>query len=87
MKVVITLDITTKYTEKLLIVILKGLTVKIKLKNGKMNLKNVSHRPYTSGFYLDKTNYNSQNYETSSYIRKYNYVGIVKEKKFLKILI
>lgn len=39
----------------------------------------VSHRPYTTGFYYHKPNKDSQVYTTSSYIRDYELVGIVKE--------
>lgn len=37
----------------------------------------VSHRPYTTGFYFGKTDENAQVYETSSYIRDYDIVGLV----------
>lgn len=39
----------------------------------------VSHRPYTHGFYFGKTDANSQVYETSSYIRDYDIVGLVTD--------
>lgn len=39
----------------------------------------VSHRPYTTGFYFNKTDANSQVYETSSYIRDYDIVGFVTD--------
>lgn len=39
----------------------------------------VSHRPYTHGFYFGKTDRNSQVYETSSYIRDYDIVGMVTD--------
>ncbi|MDP4119098.1 MAG: U32 family peptidase C-terminal domain-containing protein, partial [Bacillota bacterium] len=42
-------------------------------------LKKVSHRNYCSGFFDHKTDENSQVYETSSYVRDYDIVGIVKE--------
>lgn len=38
----------------------------------------VSHRPYTTGFYFGKPDETAQVYETSSYIRDYELVGIVK---------
>lgn len=38
----------------------------------------VSHRPYTTGFYFGKPGTDAQVYETSSYIRDYELVGIVK---------
>ncbi len=38
-----------------------------------------NHRPYTTGFYFHIPEKERQNYETSSYIRKYNFVGVVKE--------
>lgn len=37
----------------------------------------VSHRPYTTGFYYHKPDENSQVYETSSYIRDYELIGVV----------
>ncbi|MBA5850557.1 U32 family peptidase [Clostridium sp. cel8] len=41
------------------------------------NLLKVSHRVYSTGFYFGKPN--AQVYETSSYIRDYDIVGIVKD--------
>lgn len=38
----------------------------------------VSHRPYTTGFYFGKPGPDAQVYETSSYIRDYELIGIVK---------
>ena len=38
----------------------------------------VSHRPYTTGFYIGKPDENSQVYTSSSYIRDYDLVGIVQ---------
>ena len=40
-------------------------------------LKTASYRDFTSGFYLDKPNGDSQNYGTSSYIRNYDFMGLV----------
>ena len=40
-------------------------------------LKKVSHRRYCTGFFDGKTDENSQVYETSSYVRDYDIVGIV----------
>ena len=37
----------------------------------------VSHRPYTTGFYFGRPSTDGQVYETSSYIRDYELVGIV----------
>ena len=37
----------------------------------------VSHRPYTTGFYFGRPDSDAQVYETSSYIRDYELVGIV----------
>ena len=37
-----------------------------------------SHRPYTTGFYFGKPDENSQVYTSSSYIRDYDLIGIVK---------
>ncbi len=42
-------------------------------------LEKVSHREYTTGFYLDKPTSQAQNYKTSTYIRNYDVVGIVKK--------
>ena len=39
----------------------------------------VSHRPYTTGFYFGKPDENSQVYTSSSYIRDYDLIGIVKD--------
>lgn len=53
-------------------------------------LKKVSHRDYTTGFYFGKPDGNEQNYETSSYIREYELLGVVseydKEKKLLTVV-
>nr|WP_237729809.1 U32 family peptidase C-terminal domain-containing protein [Petrotoga sp. 8T1HF07.NaAc.6.1] len=46
----------------------------------KKELESVSHREYTSGFYFNKPDENSQNYKTSSYIRNYKFVGKIIEK-------
>ena len=40
-------------------------------------LKKVSHRDYTTGFYFKKPGGTEQNYETSSYIRNYELLGVV----------
>ena len=42
-------------------------------------LKKISHRNYCEGFFKGKTDENSQVYETSSYVRNYELVGIVKD--------
>ncbi len=53
-------------------------------------IKKVSHRDYTTGFFLGKPDGNEQNYETSSYIRNYELLGIVedydKETKLLSVI-
>ncbi len=41
-------------------------------------LLKVSHRPYTTGFYFNKPTGDEQIYHTSSYIREYNIIGLVK---------
>ncbi len=41
-------------------------------------IKKVSHRDYTTGFFFGKPDGNEQNYETSSYIRNYELLGIVE---------
>lgn len=38
----------------------------------------VSHRPYTTGFYFGRPGAEAQVYETSSYIRDYELIGIVR---------
>ncbi len=40
-------------------------------------IKKVSHRDYTTGFYFGKPGATEQNYATSSYIRDYEMVGVV----------
>lgn len=42
-------------------------------------LKKVSHREFTTGFYFDKPSNKDQNYLTSAYTREYTFVGIVKD--------
>ncbi len=48
-----------------------------------------SHREYTTGFYFNKTTAEDQNYNTSSYVRDYDFVGLVleydKQTKMAKI--
>lgn len=44
-------------------------------------LKTLSHRNYTSGFYFNKANYDSQNYSTSSYTHTHKLVGKIIDKK------
>lgn len=39
----------------------------------------VSHRPYTTGFYFGRPSSDAQVYETSSYIRDYELVGVVTD--------
>ena len=39
----------------------------------------VSHRGFTTGFFLQHANETSQNYESSSYIREYDFIGLIKE--------
>lgn len=43
-----------------------------------IELKKVSHREFTTGFYFDKPTNKDQNYQTSSYTREYSFIGIVK---------
>ncbi|MCK4401638.1 U32 family peptidase C-terminal domain-containing protein, partial [bacterium] len=40
-------------------------------------LKKISHRGYTTGFFLNKPNDEAQVYKSSSYIKNYEFVGIV----------
>jgi len=42
-------------------------------------VKKVSHREFTTGFYFNKPDHRGQVYETSSYIRDYVFVGLIKE--------
>ena len=44
-------------------------------------LRTVSHRDYTTGFYENKPNHTDQKYDTSSYIRTYEFVGLVLQPK------
>ena len=52
-------------------------------------IKKVSHRDFTSGFFYGKANESSQVYEKNSYIRGYDFIGIVldydKETKIATI--
>ena len=41
-------------------------------------LKKVSHREFTTGFYYDKPTNKDQNYQTSAYRRDYTFIGLVK---------
>ncbi len=41
-------------------------------------LKKVSHRNFTTGFYFGKPEGADQNYDTGSYIRDYDFLGLVK---------
>lgn len=41
-------------------------------------LKKVSHREFTTGFYFDKPTNRDQNYQTSAYTRDYTFTGMVK---------
>lgn len=41
------------------------------------DISKASHREYTTGFYLNKPTGNDQIYHTSSYIREYDFVGMV----------
>jgi len=40
-------------------------------------ISKASHREFTTGFYLDKPSGNDQIYHTSSYVRDYDFVGMV----------
>lgn len=42
------------------------------------DLCKASHREFTTGFYYGKTTPQDQNYLTSSYIKKYSFVGLIK---------
>ena len=41
-------------------------------------LAKVSNRHFTTGFFLSKPDESSQNYESSAYIREYDFIGLVK---------
>ncbi len=41
-------------------------------------LKKVSHREFTTGFYYDKPTNKDQNYQTSAYKREFTFIGLVK---------
>lgn len=41
-------------------------------------LKKVSHREFTTGFYFNKPTNRDQNYQTSAYTREYSFIGVVK---------
>lgn len=41
-------------------------------------IKKASHRDFTTGFYFDKPGHEEQHYLNSSYIRGYDFIGIVK---------
>lgn len=53
-------------------------------KNWKFNpmwleeLKKGSHRHFSTGFFLDKTSTKDQNYESASYVRNYDFIGVVR---------
>ena len=55
-----------------------------------LELKKVSHRDYTKGFYFGKPSGDEQNYKTSSYIRDYELLGVVvdydNDTKMLSII-
>lgn len=42
-------------------------------------LKKVSHRQFTTGFYFDRPTNKDQDYQTSAYTREYSFVGLVKD--------
>lgn len=41
-------------------------------------LKKVSHREFTTGFYFNQPTNKDQNYQTSAYTRNYTFIGVVK---------
>ena len=45
----------------------------------KDELKKVSHRGYTTGFYSGQPQSSEQNYSSSGYIRDYDFLGVVKD--------
>ena len=42
-------------------------------------LRKISHRDYTKGFYYGKPGSEGQRYESSSYLRTYDFMGVVKD--------
>lgn len=42
-------------------------------------IRKVSHREYTTGFFFGRENFRGENTETSKYRRDYDFVGVVKE--------
>ena len=42
-------------------------------------LKKISHRHYTTGFYFEQPGGSEQNYETSGYSRQYDFMGVIQE--------
>ncbi|RCW61211.1 U32 family peptidase [Halanaerobium sp. ST460_2HS_T2] len=42
-------------------------------------LRKISHRDYTKGFYYGKPGAEGQRYESSSYLRSYDFMGVVRE--------
>lgn len=47
--------------------------------NYAIEVKKASHRQYTTGFAFQKSDASSQIYDTSSYIRPYDFVGMIEE--------
>lgn len=47
--------------------------------NWMQELKKVSHREFTTGFYFHQPTNLDQNYQTSAYTREYSFVGLVKD--------
>ena len=41
-------------------------------------LKKVSHREFTTGFYFNQPTNKAQNYQTSAYTREYQFIGVVR---------
>lgn len=49
------------------------------VKNLLLEIKKASHRDFTKGFYYKKPNENDQLYNSTSYIRTYDFVGLIKD--------
>lgn len=43
-----------------------------------IDLSKASHREFTTGFYYEKADEDAQNYKSSSYVREYSFVGMIK---------
>jgi putative protease len=42
-------------------------------------IRKVSHRDYTTGFFFGRENFRGENTESSKYLRDYDFVGVVRD--------